>query len=206
MTAPIRRSPAHRAHSALGATWYTEAGWQIPAGYRDGSAEAGFLRSSVAVVDITARGKIDVRGDVGASLTAAGDSLIARISPEWALVLTEPGGEEILTTKLAASADEREMVTDATHAYAGYALAGPKLADLFARTTSWDPATLDPGQATGAPIAEIGGVMVRRDGATMELYVASEFGRYMWDTLLSVAEGLEGGPAGWKALRAAGWS
>ena len=206
MNAPVRRSPAHRAHAALGASWETQAGWEIPAAYRDGVAEAEFLRRSVAIIDITARGKIDIRGKVGASLSAAGDSLIARVSPDWALVLTEPGGEEILTTKLAASADEQEMVTDATHAYAGYALVGPKLAELFSWTTSWDPTTLDPGQATGASIAEISGVMVRRDGSTVELYVSSEFGRYAWDTLISVAQGLGGGPAGWKALRAGGWS
>jgi heterotetrameric sarcosine oxidase gamma subunit len=206
VNAPTRRSPAHRSHAALGAAWDTEAGWEIPASYRDGSAEAEFLRSTVAVVDITARGKIDVRGKVGASLSAAGDSLIARISPDWAMVLTEPGGEEILTTKLAASADEREMVTDATHAYAGYALVGPKLAELFSRTTAWDPATLDPGRATGASIAEIRGVMFRRDDSIVELYVSSEFGRYAWNTLLSVAQGLDGGPAGWKALRERGWS
>ncbi len=206
MNAPMRRSPAHREHAGLGATWDAEAGWQIPSSYGDGSAEAEFLAGSVAVVDITARGKIDIRGKVGASLTAAGDSLVARISPDWAMVLTEPGGEEILTTKLAASADEREMVTDATHAYAGYALVGPKLAELLSRTTAWDPATLVPGQATGASIAEIRGVMVRRDDATMEVYVSSEFGRYAWEVLLSAAQGLGGGPAGWKALRGRGWS
>lgn len=190
----------------LGAAWETEAGWEIPAGYRDPKAEAEFISGSVAVVDITARGKIDIRGKVGASLTSAGDSLVARISPDWAMVLTGPGGEEILTTKLAASADEHEMVTDATHAYAGYALVGPKLAELLSRTTAWDPATLDLGQATGASIAEIRGVMLRRDDSTMEVYVSSEFGRYAWDSLLSVAQGLGGGPAGWKALRGRGWS
>jgi heterotetrameric sarcosine oxidase gamma subunit len=164
------------------------------------------MKSTVAVVDITARGKIDIRGNVGASLSAAGDSLVAHISPDWAMVLTEPGGEEVLTTKLAASADEHEMVTDATHAYAGYALVGPKLADLLSRTTAWDPATLEAGQATGAAIAEIRGVMLRRDDSTLEVYVSSEFGRYAWETLLSVARGLDGGPAGWKALRQRGWS
>lgn len=205
MSEPLRLSPASRSHAALGAVFETEAAWQLPASYGDEEAERQLLRSAVAVVDVTARGKIDVRGNAGPALGAAADALVASVAPEWALVLTEPGGEEVLEPKLTSAAGPGEMVTDVTHLHAGFVLAGPKLPELLARTTSWDPATLAPGEATGAPIVEIRAVMVRRDASTLEVYVASEFGRYAWETLLGVARGLDGGPAGWRALRAQGW-
>ena len=89
-----------------------------------------------------------------------------------------------------------------------FALAGPKLDELLARTTAWDPATLMAGSATGAPILGVRAIMVRRDLAfpVLEVYVGSEFGRFVWSALLEVARRLSGGPAGWSGLRAEGWS
>ena len=205
MSEPLRLSPISRSHAALGAVFETEAAWQLPASYGDEAAERELLRSAVAIVDVTARGKIDVRGSVGPALGAAADSLVASVAPDWALVLTEPGGEEVLEPKLTSAAGPGEMVTDVTHLHAGFVLAGPKLNELLARTTSWDPATLAAGEATGAPIVDVRAVMVRRDASTLEVYVASEFARYAWSTLLGVVQGLDGGPAGWNALRAQGW-
>ena len=205
MSEPLRLSPASRSHVALGAVFETEASWQVPASYGDVAAEGELLRGSVAIVDVTARGKIDVRGNVGPALRATGDSLVARVAPDWAVVLTDPGGEEVLEPKMASAAGPSEMVTDVTHLYAGFVLSGPKLPELVARTTAWDPATLHPGEATGAPIADIRAVVVRRDALTLEVYVSSEFGRYGWETLLGVVQGLDGGPVGWRALRDQGW-
>ena len=100
------------------------------------------------------------------------------------------------------------MVTDVTHLFAGFALAGPELPTVLERTTSWDPATLAPGEATGAPIVEVRAMMVRRDlpVPVLEVYVATEFARYVWEALLGVSSpGLGGAPVGWQALRAEGW-
>jgi hypothetical protein len=61
MSEPLRLSPASRSHAALGAVFETEAAWQLPASYGDEAGEAELLRGAVAIVDVTARGKIDVR-------------------------------------------------------------------------------------------------------------------------------------------------
>ena len=53
------------------------------------------------------------------------------------------------------------MVTDVTHLFAGFALAGPSLDAVLARTSSWDPASLAPGSATGAPVGGARAVVVR---------------------------------------------
>lgn len=208
MTGPLRRPPASHVHERLGATFEIEEGWSLPASYGDDEAERAAIRDVVAVADVTPRGKIDVRGDVGAALGSAGGELTARIAPEWALVLTAPGAEDIVRPKLESSAGPHAMVTDATHLFAGYALCGPLLPDLVARTSSWNPATLSPGAGTGAPIAGVRSIMFRRDleVAVLEVYVATELARYVWETLHDVAASLGGRAAGWRALRAEGWS
>ena len=209
MIAPVRCSPVSRMHADLGASFEREAGWDLPAAYGDEAAERALLSGGVAVgvADVTARAKIDVRGAIEGLLGAAGDALVAPVAGDWALVLGEPGAEEILLPKLESAAGPSSMVTDATHLYAGFALAGPMLPELLARVTGWDPATLAPGSATGAPIAEVPSVVIRRELTfpMIEAYVATEFARYVWETVLGVARRLEGGPVGWRALRAEGW-
>ena len=205
---PVMRSPAARLHAGLGAKFSSEAGWELPASYGDMEAERTLLRESVAMADITARGKIDARGRIDAALPVGGDGdLVARIADDWALILTPPGPVESRVRELEALAGGA-LVTDVTHQYVGFALAGPGLEDLLARLTGWDPSTLPTGEATGAPIAEVRGVVVRRALAfpVLEAYVDSSFGRYAWDAILDVVLRLGGGPVGWDALRAEGWA
>jgi glycine cleavage system aminomethyltransferase T len=207
MIDPIRRSPVTRMHTGLGATFEVEAGWQIVGSYGQQDVERAALTETAALVDVTPRGKIDLRGRIEAVTRAAGDSLCARVSDDWALLLTAPGEEEALLGTVEAAAGPGAMVTDATHLLAGFALGGPRLHDALARVTSWDPSSLDPGSATGAPITDVPAVVLRRDASppVMEVYVASESARYVWEVLLDVVQRLGGGPAGWRALRAGGW-
>jgi len=205
---PVRRSPLARVHEGLGAVVDREAGWELVEHYGDEAAEGTTVTDVVGLADVTARGKIDVRGAIDGALSSAGDALTARISGEWALVLTEPGGEDVLVPKMESAAGPGALVTDATHLFAGFALAGPVLPEALARLTSWNPATLEPGSATGAPIADVRAVLVRRDldEPFLEAYVATEFARYVWEAVLDAVRRSGGGPVGWNALRARGWS
>lgn len=208
MKEPVRRSPLGRSHADLGAVPDREAGWELVADYGDEAGERATLREGVGVADITARGKIDVRGSLEGALSGAGDVLTARIADDWALLLSEPGGEEVLLPKLGSAAGVGAMVTDATHLFVGFALAGPELPEVLARLTSWDPASLAEGEATGAPIGDVRAVVVRRDLPLpmLEAYVATEFARYAWETVLDAARRAGGAPVGWRALRGEGWS
>ncbi|HKE54989.1 MAG TPA: hypothetical protein VKC55_09505 [Actinomycetota bacterium] len=208
MNEPLRRSPLARIHRGLAAAVDREAGWEIVSHYGDEAVEGATLKDAIGLTDVTPRGKIDARGAIDGALSSAGDALTARISNEWALVLTEPGGEEVLVPKMESAAGSGAMVTDATHLFAGFALAGPAVAEALERLTSWDPASLEPGSATGAPIADVRAVVVRRDldVPVLEAYVATEFARYAWEAVLDAVRRTGGGPVGWNALRARGWS
>ena len=208
MNEPVRRSPLARSHADLGAVLDREAGWELVAHYGDEAAERGTLLERVALADVTARGKIDVRGSLEDALSAAGDVLSARIADDWAVLLCEPGGEDVLLPKVGAAAGAGSMVTDATHLFVGFALAGPELPEALARLTSWDPASLAAGEATGAPIGDVRAVVVRRDLPlpVLEAYVATEFARYAWETVLDAVRRAGGATVGWRALRGEGWS
>lgn len=148
------------------------------------------------------------RSPVSSMHRALGATTEAESGWEWALVLSEPGGEEVLLPKIEQAAGPGSLVTDATHLFAAFALAGPGQAEVLARLTSWDPSSLPAGRSTGAPIAEVGAVVVRRDleVPVFEVLVATELARYVWETVLDVIGRSGGGPAGWTALRAEGWS
>ena len=208
MRTAIRRSPAAGLSSRRGAVFVEEAGWEIPASYGDDAAERAVIRDRVAIADVSARAKVDLRGRFPAAIPLPAATVIARISGEWTVVLGGPDAEMRLIRAIEPVAGPGAMVTDVTHLFAGFALAGPDLPAVLERTTSWDPTTLAPGEATGAPIAEVRALMVRRDLSVpvLEVYVATEFARYVWDALWHVVSGLGGAPVGWQALRAEGWS
>lgn len=207
MSTAIRRSPAAQLSRRRGAVFVEEAGWEIPASYGNDAEERAAIRDRVAIADITARAKVDIRGRIPETLPTTADTVLARISAEWVVLLGAPDAEGRLIRAIEPVAGAHAMVTDVTHLFAGVALAGPTLPELVERATSWDLSTLPPGAATGAPIAEVRALLVRRDlpFPVLEVYVAMEFGRYVWETLSGIVSSLGGAPAGWQALRAEGW-
>ncbi len=194
-------------HQDMGARFETRAGWEIVASYGDPGAESTAIDQAVGLADITPRGKVDLRGALEIPLRAAAGSTVARISDIWALVLTEPGGESAVIDRVDEQAGPAAMVTDVTHLYAGMAVAGPALPEVCARLTAWNPASLEPGAATGTSIGEVRAIVVRPSGdrPMLELYVASELGRYAWGTVGTAVTRLGGRPVGWEALQAGGW-
>ncbi len=204
---PLMRSPASRRHAALGAALLLESGWEVQSSYGDPQAERASLLETVGVADVTARGKIDLRGRFEPVVAEEGE-LAARVADDWTILLREPGPVAERVEVLEKEVGPGAMVTDATHLRAGYVVAGPRLFELWSRVSAFDIADLASGSAAGAPVVEVGSVVVRRDLAVpgVEVYVASEFGRYAWEVLLGVVRALGGGPVGWRALRAEGWS
>jgi glycine cleavage system aminomethyltransferase T len=207
MIEPVRRSPAHHLHAALGARFDRLDGWLIPAAYGSIEIERTAIRDHLAIADVTARGKIDMRGPVDEMLARFGsppEAHIARWSARSALILTRPGDLGSCLAAAERAAGPSGMATDVTSVYTGIVLAGPKAGEMLARLTSVDVSTVSPGGAIGLQVAKIPAILVRRDRA-IELYAASEFGRYLWQTVTEMAARLDGRAVGWDALTAEGW-
>jgi glycine cleavage system aminomethyltransferase T len=207
IAAPTLRSSLAGVHARLGADVGIEGGAEIVRSYGDPDAELAVVTGGIGCADITVRAKIDVRGDVDRTIALFPADVIARIADDWAVLFSPPGSVTERVASMQTAAGSSSMVTDVTHLYASFALAGPALPDALARLTSWDPATLAPRAATGAPIAGVRAILVRRETTVpiLEVSVAMEFARYAWRSILEIVERLGGGPVGWDALRAEGW-
>jgi glycine cleavage system aminomethyltransferase T len=208
--APVMRSPLTEQHRRLGAQLAVQDGWELPRSYGAVDRERQAIREGLGIADITARGKIDIRGAVDSSLARLPQTrgaLLARLSRDWALVLTPPSGLEPSLQLMDHSADRAAMVTDATSIYAGIALLGPRVPDLLLRLSGMDPATLTPGASAATQMLRIPAILLRRDLPVMivEAYVASEFARYAWEAVFAVGHPLDPILVGWDALQAEGW-
>jgi glycine cleavage system aminomethyltransferase T len=208
--APVMRSPLTEYQRRLNAELVTEDGWELPRNYGDVESERRAIRDGLAIADITSRGKIDVRGQVDSSLARLPQTRgaqLARLSRDWALVLTPAAGLKSSLQLLEQSADRATMVTDATSIYAGVALLGPRVPDLLRRLTAIDPAQLAPGQSVATQMLRIPAILLRRDlpSTVVEAYFGSEFARYVWEAVFTTGHPLEPEPVGWDALRAEGW-
>ncbi len=201
------RSPLASIHASAGADVVSEGGAEVVRAYGDTDRERASVAEAIGVADITVRAKIDVRGDVDRALSPVPGDGVARIAGDWALLFSPPGSVTERVASMQVASGPSAMVTDVTHLYAGFALAGPCLPDALARLTAWDPSTLAAGAATGAPIADVRAIVARREAAVplLEVWVAMELARYAWRSILEVVERLGGEPVGWDALRRQGW-
>jgi glycine cleavage system aminomethyltransferase T len=204
---PLVRSPLAAIHAQLGADVAVESGAETVRSYGNVGAERVAIAETVGLADVTVRSKVDVHGDVERAVRLFPVHLVARIANDWAVLLSPPGSVSDHVVSMQAAVGGATMVTDVTHLYAGFALCGPLLADAVSRLSSWDPASLQPGTATGAPIADVRAIVVRPEAPPdlLEVYVATELGRYAWGAIHDVVEGLGGEPVGWDALREQGW-
>jgi glycine cleavage system aminomethyltransferase T len=226
---PVMRSPLHRAHERLGAAFAMDGEWEYPAAYSGPAAAAAdrALSEGVGVADITARGKLDLRGRIGdlfarIARTSEGwepglivpiepapseshPGLIAPISDRWAILFCPPAGVDTRLEELEAPVTGGgAMVTEASSQYAGIALAGPRTFELMERLTAFDPERLEPDACVATRAMELTAILLRRE-PVLEMWIGSSSARYAWETVLSTGEPLGAAPVGRDALTGLGW-
>jgi glycine cleavage system aminomethyltransferase T len=204
------RSPINAVHQQQGAALSLADGWEVPRRYRDLEREGAAIRGNLGIADITARGKIDLRGPIDsalASLPYIEDTTTARLSRSWALIMTPPAALPASLEVITRSAPAGSTVTDATSIYASIALLGPRVDDLLLRLITIDPSVLKPGRCLATQMLRVPAIVVRRElpVSVVETYVAAELGRYVWEALFEIARPLAPEPVGWDALQAEGW-
>jgi glycine cleavage system aminomethyltransferase T len=209
-SAPVMRSPLTEHHRQLNSQLALQDGWELPRNYGDVEGERRAIHDGLAIADITSRGKIDLRGRVDSSLARLPQTRgaqLARLSRDWALVLTPTSGLKSSLQLLEQSADRGTMVTDVTSIYAGIALLGPRVPDLLRRLTAIDPTGLSPGHSVATQMLRIPAILLRRDLAVtvLEAYIGSEFARYAWEAIFTAGQPLDPIPVGLDALQAEGW-
>lgn len=221
-----RLSPIHNRHQVLGARFALQAGWLIPEVYTASDEEATILRESVALVDISARGKLIIKGaDVdgiftahfGKSPTKLGDVieietthlLIAKLTSDEFLILTLPGSEQESITSLEAEITSKNIfvsVIDQTSGLVGLSISGLESTRMMRKLCAldFDPTEFPNLHVAQSSFAKIRTTIIRHDQGSSpayELFADCSYADYLWDTILDA--GLEFGiqPVGWEALR-----
>jgi hypothetical protein len=131
------------------------------------------------VTDVSALGKLEVRGDLDRLEAAPGEELI-RITPARGLLVCD-GSRAAARDRLAA---DGFRVYDLTSALAGLEVEGE---DLLRRLTELD---LDALPAVGAIARGTPAVIERRGGERFRLFVPQELGHYVAEVVLDLAQGL----------------
>jgi glycine cleavage system aminomethyltransferase T len=228
---PVMRSPLHREHERMGATFARDGEWQYAASYGDtaaGNAGARALAQGVAIADITARGKVDLRGAIGGlfnriARTSEGwepgtivpiepapseehPGLIAPISDRWAILFCPPASLETRLEELEepAAGGGPAMVTEVSSQYTGIALTGPRTFELLERITAFDPALLEPDVCVATRALELTAIVLRRE-TVVELWVSSSSARYAWEAVLHTGAPMGIAPVGRDELASLGW-
>jgi hypothetical protein len=140
---------------------------------------AAALVSSDLVRDVSALGKLELRGDVDGVEAGAGEELV-RLAPGRALLITQ-GSPAAARERLGAAG---LRVYDLTGALAGLEIEGEA---LLRRLTELD---LEALPATGPIARGVPALVQRLDGERFRLLVPQELGHYVCETVLDLAQGV----------------
>ena len=213
---PYKVSGAYRAQLAQKATWADVDGWRLPVAFGDPADEAARVRRGVGVQDVSALGKLDVKGTaVDGSIEECerleGVCAVLRPKPGHALILTvrQDDRTRVAVESVFAQAPGCVHVTDITSALAAFALVGPNAADLLARLTSIDlrPCSLGDDRAASCTVAHVHATLYHRDWGALRGYlllVGRDAAEYMWTTIHHAGEHLGLTPFGTAAERLLG--
>ena len=216
--APSRHSPLHALHVQAGAVMSDVAGWQVVQRYGDVEDELQAVRESAGVCDISGRSALrvkssrldDVLGERSPSIGSVfrdRDSVIARLTTEEALAIGPRAASGRWQAGIKPDGDPRRYITDVTSGLAGLKIAGIRAREVVASLTDLDlrDRAMPNNSCAQAGFAQVHGTLLRLDltGDTpaYELYVAREYGVYIWEVVL---ESLGHGgvtPFGHEALR-----
>lgn len=216
----IRTGAMYRVQEALGARFKEEAGWRVADVYTSVEDEIARARSGVGLCDVSACGKLGVRGDAiegwgskltGGALPAVGRAAWERVNGASALVLRRAADELLLLTApgdLAAVAGAVEKaaerggcvhVTDLTSAFAVVDLIGGRLGALLERLVALDLSAVSPLGVVQGDLARVHAIMLRLDQPDLPVFrllVAREYGDFVWRTLTDAGHDLGLAPVG----------
>jgi heterotetrameric sarcosine oxidase gamma subunit len=192
----VLRTPMEHAHRAAGAALIESDGWRI-AEYGGGDGAQAW------VADVSHTAKLEVRGgrevvDAASPGLEHGQAALddgvwtLRLTPSRALVLAPFGRLGELRGRLAGA-------IDMTSVLAAIAIGGPRVRELFARTSALDvrPRSFPDSACMAGSVARCPAVVLNEGGDRFRILVGWELGEYLWETVLDA-----GAPIGVTAVSA----
>ncbi len=198
--APTRLSPLHALHVEAAAVMTDVVGWQVVQRYGEVEEELQAVTGSAGVCDITGRSAVRIksshlddvpglRSSAIGSVLRDGYSVFARLTAEETLAIGPPSTEGSWQAGIEPSGDPPRYVTDVTSGLAGLKIAGLRAREVIASLTDLDlrDRAMPDNSCAQAGFAQVHGTLLRLDiasTAAYELYVAREYGVYMWEVVL----------------------
>ena len=225
---PLRQTPLHASHLALGARMVPYAGYDMPVQYTSIIEEHRTVRSAIGLFDLSHMGELHLSGpealafaryavvsDPGAlepgqaqySMLCAADGgiiddlIVYRVEDGYLIVCNAANHAAVAShlEALQTQGDFDVLVTDRSDETALIAPQGPRAAELLARLTNLDLASLGNYHSMNGRVAEID-CLVARTGYTgedgFELFCSARRATRLWDALLAAGMDLGLQPCG----------
>jgi glycine cleavage system aminomethyltransferase T len=211
---PLARTPLHHWHIAHGASMAEREGWLVPAAYSNVNHEVAAAHTGVRVVDLSACGKIALKGSGVGTLAqalapgspalrphgvgefnAGGLVLASRLAEDHLLLLALRPNVTGLYDRLATLRHDVSAVqTDVSRAYAMFCLLPIAAEDLLSHLTAFDVrwSRFRPGTCGEASLAGVHAVLVQYasgGSCTMYVAVAWDLAEHIWESLLNASPG-----------------
>ncbi len=192
---PYKVSGAYRAQVAQKATWVDVDGWRMPEAFGSPEDEAARVRQGVGLQDVSALGKLDVKGTAleGRETECErveGVRAVLRVKPGHAVILSEHQDDRVRDAidRVFAQAPGCVHITDVTSGLAVFALVGPRAADVLAALTSIDvrPRAFADHAVASCALAHVHGTLYRSDWGELPAYlllVGRDAAEYVWTTI-----------------------
>ena len=222
---PKRLSPLHNRHQTLKASIYHLGGWLIPEVYTSSADETAALRDRVGLGDISAMGKLVLKGTKANGIIIAhfgtipikpGDViedksqqvLVAKMTSDEFLILTQPGEEKELADLLETEIASHNIfvnIIDQTSGLVGLLISGPKSIQLMRKLCALDfNSTEFPNlHVAQSSFAKVRAAIIchdRGDLTAYELYAGRSYADYLWTAILDAGKEFDIKPVGWKAV------
>jgi len=226
----MRQTPLHELHLARGAEMFEYQGWEIPRAFGAFEAEYGALTQSVALADLSYRGRLRIVGRDRATwlhgqvtqdivhLEAGRGLYTTVLTPQGqmvsdlrvfnlgeSLLLDTPPGTAFTLAKYLDRylVMERALIENATEELVLLSLQGPQALQAIERWLGRDAAALEPGQIRPREI-EGAGTWITRDGhcgeAAWDLFVPVAHAADVWGCICARCPELGLFAVGWEAL------
>jgi heterotetrameric sarcosine oxidase gamma subunit len=222
---PNRLSPLHNLHQSLNASLDLREGWLIPELYTTSGDEIAVLQESVGLIDISARGKLILKGAhadaiitacLGEAPTKPGNvieiesnhTVVPKLAPDEFMILTPPGAEKEIASALEAEIASQDVfvsMIDQTSGMVGLSIAGPKSPAVMKKLCAlpFDSKDFPDLRVAQSSFASVRGMIIhhnRGGSSAFELFADRSYGEYLWEAILDA--GREHGiqPVGWVVL------